>query len=560
MQSCLTSNTSDCRNCYKCIRHCPIKSISFRDNKAHIIREDCILCGSCYNVCPQGLKEYRSDTDKVKRLLGEYKTVIASIAPSFAAWYPDSDIRCVRNTLKKLGFTDAEETAIGAAIVKNAYDDMLEEDRDVIISSCCHSINMLIKRHFPDCLPALADVLSPMLAHGKDLKMRFGEETAVVFIGPCIAKKDESDKNAFLVEAALTFKELDDWLSEEGLVMEKTDERERIERSKTRLFPTNGGVLKTMACRNPRFDYVVCDGVENAVRTLKDIREGKIHNCFIEMSSCQGSCVNGPVMAAKKQSIMAGTISVDRFAGTKDFDCFTAGRADIACVYRKDYAEDSVPSREEIDRMLKQMGKEDPAARLNCGCCGYDSCEAKAAAIIRGNARIEMCLPYLMEKAASFSDKIVSNSPNGLIVLDSDLKIQLINRSMCRILGIGNPDEMIGTEVTDILDPLDYLDALQGEKVFQKKQYLDSTGRYVENTVLYDEKFDLLIGVMRDVTALELENQKKQALIEKTLSITDAVIDHNMQTVHEIASLLGETAAETKAALLSLKETMGNDQ
>ena len=560
MQYCLTSDTKDCRNCYKCIRHCPIKAISFRENKAEIIKEDCILCGECYNICPQDLKVIRNDTEKVRRLIRYNDKVIVSLAPSFISRYPDTDIRCMRNTLKKLGFFDVEETAVGATIVKKAYDEMLEEGRDVIISSCCHSINLLIQRHYPECLPYLADILSPMLAHGKDIKLRYGEDTKVVFIGPCIAKKDESDKNHQIVEAALTFRELDKWLAAEGIAMETTGEKELTEKSRARLFPTNGGILKTMECKNSDFDYLVCDGVRNAMKTLKDIREGKLHHCFIEMSSCQGSCVNGPLMAERQLSIMSATIPVNRFAGPEDFEGFRAGRTDIGQIYAPESGACPEPSAEAIQDMLKQMGKEDPASRLNCGCCGYGSCEKKAAAIIKGNARIEMCLPHLMEQSESLSNKIVENFPGGLMILDTDLNIRLINKPMCRILGSVSAADAVGTQVTAYLDPFDYLDALQGDKIYMKKEYLGEYGRYVENTIVLEEKSNLLVCVMQDVTQEEEEAKRRQELIEKTLKITDSVIEHNMKTVHEIASLLGETAAETKTALLSLKDAVDQDE
>jgi PAS domain-containing protein len=171
-----------------------------------------------------------------------------------------------------------------------------------------------------------------------------------------------------------------------------------------------------------------------------------------------------------------------------------------------------------------------------------------------------MCLPYLMEKAASLSDKIVSNTPNGLMVLDNDLNIQLINRPMCRIVGSVSPEAVIGTQVTAILDPFDYLDALQGERVFMKKEYLSEYDKYVENTVVYDEKFNVLICEMRDITKAEQDALKEKEMADKTLAITDEVIERNMKTVHEIASLLGETAAETKVALMALKETIRNEK
>lgn len=186
---CLTLKKSNCKNCYKCIRHCPVKSIRFSGNQAYIIGAECILCGHCFVVCPQNAKQIVDETEKARVLLQSGEKVIVSLAPSFMANYEGVGIDGMREALKQLGFFDAEETAMGATIVKNEYERILdEEQRDILISSCCHSVNLLIQKYFPDVLPYLADVLSPMQAHCKDIKRRYpGAKT--VFVGPCVAKK-----------------------------------------------------------------------------------------------------------------------------------------------------------------------------------------------------------------------------------------------------------------------------------------------------------------------------------------------------------------------------------
>ncbi|MBQ6722622.1 MAG: 4Fe-4S binding protein, partial [Clostridia bacterium] len=166
MPNCLTLKKSNCKNCYKCIRHCPVKSIRFSGSQAHIIGNECILCGHCFVVCPQNAKEIVDETEKAKVLIQSGDPVVVSLAPSFVANYDGVGIEAMREALKKLGFFDVEETALGATLVKREYDRILkEEERDVVISSCCHSINLLIQKYFPRVLPCLADVLSPMQAH-----------------------------------------------------------------------------------------------------------------------------------------------------------------------------------------------------------------------------------------------------------------------------------------------------------------------------------------------------------------------------------------------------------
>ena len=163
---CLTLKKSNCKNCYKCIRHCPVKSIRFSGNQAYIIENECILCGQCFVVCPQDAKQIVDESEAVKVLLQSGDPVIVSLAPSFVANYKGIGIESMRSALRSLGFYDVEETAIGATIVKNEYERMLSHgNRDIIITSCCHSVNLLIQKYFPALLPFLADVLSPMHAH-----------------------------------------------------------------------------------------------------------------------------------------------------------------------------------------------------------------------------------------------------------------------------------------------------------------------------------------------------------------------------------------------------------
>ncbi len=284
MAECMTLKKSNCKNCYKCIRNCPVKAIRFSGNQAHIIREDCILCGQCFVVCPQNAKEIVNEREKVQVLLQSGAPVFVSLAPSFAANYPGIGIAAMRKALKKLGFYDVEETALGATMVKTEYERILRQgERDIIISSCCHSINLLIQKHFPSLRSCLADVLSPMQVHCQDIKERF-PHAKTVFVGPCAAKKDEAQLYEGIVDAVLTFEELTDWLKQENVVPEP--ELDHEECSRARFFPTTGGILKTMEPGISGYTYLALDGVENCIAALKDIEKGRIHKCFIEMSAC----------------------------------------------------------------------------------------------------------------------------------------------------------------------------------------------------------------------------------------------------------------------------------
>ncbi len=556
MSECLRLKKSNCKNCYKCIRHCPVKSIRFSGNQANIVSDECILCGQCFVVCPQNAKEIIDDTEKAKVLIGGENPVIASIAPSFIANY-NVGISSLKKALKKLGFFDAEETSVGATIVKKQYEKMIaENNKNIIISSCCHTVNLLIQKYFPSCLEYLADVMSPMMAHCTDIKKRY-PNAKTVFIGPCVSKKDEASMYSGTVDCVLTFEELTKWFEAENITLE--NETDSDENSRARLFPTTGGILKTMdKPANSDYTYIAVDGTENCIAALKDIQDGNISKCFIEMSSCTGSCIGGPVMEKFHRSPVRDFRAVSDYAGSDDF--VVNDKLDISRTYSRIPLDKPVPSESQIKTILNQMGKTRPEHELNCGSCGYNTCREKAVAVYQGKADLSMCLPFLKDRAENFSDNIINNTPNAIIVLNESLEVQQINKAALSLMNIRNASDVLGEQVIRILDPKDFMDVkLSGSSIRDKHVYLAEYNKYAEETIIYDREYHVLMCIMRDITAEETQKERKEQISRQTIDVTDKVIDKQMRVVQEIASLLGETVAETKVALTKLKESLKDE-
>ncbi len=509
-------------------------------------------------MCPQNAKEIVDETEKVKVLLQGEDPVIVSLAPSFVANYDNVGIGAMREALKKLGFFDVEETAIGATIVKEEYERILSDgSRDVLISSCCHSVNLLIQKYFPLLINDLADVLSPMQAHCKDIKKRY-PNAKTVFIGPCVAKKDEASYYEGYADAVLTYDELTKWLKEENIELEQKADSDP--NSLARFFPTTGGILKTMTERNPKYTYMAIDGVENCIQALKEIESGKVHNCFIEMSACVGSCIGGPIMEKFHRSPVKDYVTVSEFAGENDFEVEQPDSLSLQKTFIPIELRHQMPSESEIRDILRQMGKMKPSDELNCGSCGYDTCREKAIAIYQDKAEISMCLPYLKDKAESFSDSMVKNTPNGLIVLNEKLEVQQINEAARKLMHIRRTSDILGDQVVRILDPSIFMEVLSTEKnINNRKSYLAEYEKYVEQTVIYDKEYRILVCIMRDITEEEAARERKERISRQTVETADRVVDKQMRIVQEIASLLGETAAETKIALAKLKESISDE-
>ena len=553
MNKFLQLKKSNCKNCYKCIRNCPVKSIKFADGQANIIPDECILCGRCFVNCPQDAKQIRDDVPRVKEMIASGKKVIASVAPSFIAEFPLMDFAAMKDALLKLGFADAQETAIGATIVKTEYEKMIASGKhDVIISSCCHSVNALIQKYYPSVLPYLADVLSPMLAHCRVIKEE-NPGACAVFIGPCISKKEEAELYGEC-DVALTYEELEAWMNEAGVVP-AGDSTEPDEGKRGRFFPIKGGIIKSMHTENTGFTYLAVDGVQNCVAAIKEIESGALKNCFIEMNACEGACINGPAISHHHKPLLSGEVKVVAFAGDDEFR--VAMPIDTFKNIPYIGTHEKIPGEAAIKEILAKMGKTSPEQELNCGSCGYPTCREKAIAVYQGKADLSMCLPFLKEKAETFSGYVINNTPNAIFVLDENLCVQQINKAGCALFNLKTPSDILGSPIVRLLNPADYLGVMtSGVPIKEKKHYLAEYKKYVAETIVYDHEYHIVFSIMRDITSEEERQSERSELCNKTVAITNEVIEKQMRVVQEIASLLGETTAETKIALTQLKDAL----
>lgn len=553
--SVLKLKDANCKNCYKCLRNCPVKAIKYKNNQAHIVEDECILCGRCVNICPQNAKQVESGLEEVKRLFRDYKTVV-SLAPSFVSSF--ENYQAIPALLKKLGAAEVEETARGAKYVTQAYGELLKSGQySNFITSACPSAVKLIEQHYPEALRFLAPVDSPMVAHAKLIRKEYND-ARVVFIGPCIAKKEEGLLSG-VVDAVLTFEELAEWIAESGVQAEGNEKYQPFQ-DRALFYPINRGIVKSFYSYQDNYDYICVDGVENCREVLESIHS--LSGMFIEMSACENSCVNGPCALENKGGFIKATEIVRKYAAAQKngFDSECAGEEDLSREYSAKKRSVLLPSELQIKEILASVGKTKPEDELNCGSCGYASCREKAIAVFQGKAELEMCLPYMRERAENFSQEIIANSPNGIIAVDRNLRVSEINEKARELLGTGY-DNIKGRYLVDFINPSDFVLAQsKADKIIDRKTYLEKTGRTVEMSIINVEKHDMLFALIKDITEGEAYDNKMKQMRKDTLKLTDEVINKQMRVVQDIASLLGETAAETKIALIKLRDTFNKEE
>ena len=558
-----------CRHCYKCVRHCAVKAISVRDEQARIMVDHCINCGRCLEVCPQNAKTFASDMDRVKGYLRQGMKTVISIAPSYAGVLEFDSPGQVVDALQRLGFAEVRETAEGAALVTNEYKKLVREgEMPNIITTCCRSVNDLVEKYYPDCAKLMAPVVSPMIAHGRYIKKIYGQDVKVVFLGPCIAKKQEAegdDRVTGAVDAILTFEESALWLKEEGIDLHSCGEKPmgNPDPKINRLYPVSGGVIQSVITEEESDGYhkVFVDGLENCMEMLECLERGELDHCFIEANVCEGGCAKGPASAHWNTSYVKTKVKIENgvsYRAARDLPDMST--EELAKRFGNRGLDDRMPTEEQIRRILMSTGKYSKEDELNCGACGYSTCREKAVAVFQGKAEVTMCMPYALTRAESMSNVVMDMTPNMIFVVGNDMRILDCNKKGQELLGVGH-DEAVQRYIFEFIEAEDIESALlTREPVYHRKIRMDQGRIVAEETIVYIEDLDAVLVLFQDVTREEKIKEQHYNLKVETVEMAQKVIEKQMMVAQEIAGLLGETTAETKVTLTKLRDSILNEE
>ena len=555
---------TNCKNCYKCVRTCAVKAIEVKNDQAQIVEARCVACGHCLVACPQNARDIKSHLGSVKTAIDAGEKVVVSLAPSYKAYFKESD-KFITG-LKKLGFSTIEETARGAEVVSKAYEEYIEDTAlTELITTCCPSAVRLIERYYPDLIEKMIPVVSPMIAHGKMIKCE--EPLAyTVFIGPCISKIGEalSDDLVGSIDAVLTFDEITQCFEEEGIDYKTLEPCDADKEGTLRgdKYPVVGGVLNGIrnTLEKNNLEVLRVHGLENSKQVLKALRAGELKNVCIEMNICSESCIAGPGGTNQEGNIFSRLQNIQRFIREKKKvtfgENFVEPSVEMQRVFKDKHVDEQTVPEAEIVKVLKSMGKYEKKDELNCGTCGYDTCREKAVAVLNGMSQIEMCLPYMRSIAEKLSNEIFNNSPNSILIIDHECRIVDMNPVAEQVFGY-KANYMAGKDVGIMFDKGDFIQAIENKGVCDKEKIcLAEYDLIAYRHIAYLEKQNALLIIFTDITQEEKRKQEVSALKGNLLDVTQSIVDKQMRVAQEIASLLGETTAETKVAIMKLKKVL----
>lgn len=552
---------ADCKNCYKCVRSCKVKSIKVKNGQAQIDNDLCIGCGTCLAVCPQNAKTIISDLSLIKEFLSKGKKIAVSLAPSFpTAFAIDEPLKLIC-ALKHLGFDIIEETSVGAKIVSREYKKLfISSKAKHIFTTSCPTANYLVETCYPDKIPYLAPVTSPMIAHGRILKKRYPDHK-LIFIGPCISKKFEANKSpCHIYDGIMTFDELRHWLDEEDIDVSSfsptPSDNEYM--GLFRWYPVAGGIIKSTFDDSDHIRKILkVDGLNDAIDLIENLDDDFNEPTWVEINACGEGCINGPGnllspygKSKRSDKIVEYINQEDAFSSYPEQEIIDV---DLSCKFYDRKKNLPLPDESEILAILSDIGKHKESDELNCGTCGYDTCRQKAIAVYQGMAEKEMCLPYMRNKGETLSSLIISSTPNGVFVTDKYFNIIESNPAAEKIFSKYS-GKILYSSALSILKDLDF-DYIKRncQHIDEEIDYLADFDLYIKYTVRYMEKQELYIFIFNDITQQTKHREQIKTMRDNTLDMAQEVIDKQMRVAQEIASLLGETTAETKVTLTQLK-------
>lgn len=556
---------ANCKNCYKCVRNCELKAITVQNEQARIMADRCINCGTCLSVCPQNAKTFSSDLDRVKGYLKQGMKTVVSLSPAYLGVFDYEKPGQVVHALQKLGFTYVRETAEGATLVTKEYQRLLKEGKmENIIATACPSMNTMIEKYYPSLVPYMAPVISPIIAHGRLLRKLYGEEVKIIYLGTCIAAKEEALGDARVrgaIDAILTFEEVMNWWKMENIHLEECENRpfENPDPGINRLYGISGGIVKAVEDKEEEDDYqkIAVDGVKACKELFRELEKGKIKHGFFEVHACQGGCVRGPVSGKSGVSHAVAVLKMKNASDCLNIEAEgTLPEIEMNKFFEDRKVTEKFPNERELTRILRGMGKYKKEDELNCGACGYPSCRAKAIAVYQGKAEQSMCLPYAVSKASSMANFVMESIPTMIIVVDRELRICEFNQCAQDTFKISR-DEALQMYIFEIMDEEDVQEVFDtGKSMFRKKVNLEAEQISVMESIVYVEERDLALIVFKDITEEEQAREQHYNLKIETVEMAQRVIDKQMMVAQEIAGLLGETTAETKVTLSKLRDSI----
>jgi len=564
-------NKATCRDCYRCVRVCPVKAIKMHDGQASIVAERCLSCGTCVRECPQHAKKYRQDLGNVKRLLASGDRIACSLAPAFAGFFADRLRRRIPSVLRLLGFSHVSETAIGAFYAAQATVKFWEKqgkEQPLIISACPACVEYIL-HYMPQHTSNIVPVVSPMVAHAKYIRKRFGNDMKVVFIGPCIAKKVEAEnaEGTGFVDAALTFEEFSQWLAEENIDIASCEESgfDATPRGAARYFPLEGGCIKTAGWSGDRLDenIIAVSDIVNVQHALESCRPGQI----IEPLFCPQGCICGP--GSVHQDTPAGLRhNVIEFSKTgfpknneqllndeqiKQESQLTAADEAFLETLTKHYKPLVPFKRKEVTEtqlreVYEKAGKTAPEDFLNCSSCGYHSCRELAIAVVEGLASPEMCVPFYRKTAEQRIDRVIETSPNGIVTLDEHLNIISMNPAFRQFFRCSNA--VCGRPISYLMDPEPW-ERLLAEPD-KKVEIIANHEAY--NLICSEVLWSLpaekqFVGIFMNITTLQKSETQLDQLRQQTVKQARELLEQQVQMAETIAICLGENTARAESLL-----------